>query len=58
VVAGASIGGLLAAQVLADAYQRVTVIDRGGLPPAGQNRRGVPQGHTFMRRCQAAPASR
>ncbi len=44
VVAGASIGGLLAARVLADAYEKVTGIDRDSLPPAGQNRRGVPQG--------------
>jgi 2-polyprenyl-6-methoxyphenol hydroxylase-like FAD-dependent oxidoreductase len=44
VVAGASIGGLLAARVLADAYEKVTVIDRDTLPPDSENRRGVPQG--------------
>jgi 2-polyprenyl-6-methoxyphenol hydroxylase-like FAD-dependent oxidoreductase len=44
VVVGASIGGLLAARVLADAYEKVTVIDRDSLPPDGRNRRGVPQG--------------
>jgi hypothetical protein len=44
VVVGASIGGLLAARVLADAYDKVTVTDRDRLPGNGQNRRGVPQG--------------
>ena len=44
VVIGASIGGLLAARVLADAYAKVTITDRDILPPDGRNRRGVPQG--------------
>jgi len=44
VVLGASMGGLLAARVLADAYQRVTVIERDPLPASGLDRRGVPQG--------------
>ncbi len=44
VVIGASIGGLLAARMLADAYEKVTVTDRDSLPPDSQNRRGVPQG--------------
>jgi hypothetical protein len=44
VVIGASIGGLLAARVLADAYEKVTVTDRDSLPPAAESRRGVPQG--------------
>src|SRR6478752_5023905 len=35
VVVGASIGGLLAARVLADADEKVTVTDRGSLPPDG-----------------------
>ena len=43
-VIGASIGGLLAARVLADAYDKVTVTDRDSLPPDGRNRRGAPQG--------------
>jgi 2-polyprenyl-6-methoxyphenol hydroxylase-like FAD-dependent oxidoreductase len=43
VVAGASIGGLLAARALAGAYGKVTVTDRDSLPPAGPNRRDVPQ---------------
>lgn len=44
VVLGASMGGLLAARVLSDAYQRVTIIERDTLPVVGENRRGVPQG--------------
>jgi 2-polyprenyl-6-methoxyphenol hydroxylase-like FAD-dependent oxidoreductase len=44
VVLGASMGGLLAARVLADAYQRVTVLERDPLPDMAANRRGVPQG--------------
>lgn len=44
VVLGASMGGLLAARVLADFYDRVTVVERDLLPTGPQNRRGVPQG--------------
>jgi 2-polyprenyl-6-methoxyphenol hydroxylase-like FAD-dependent oxidoreductase len=44
VVLGASMGGLLAARVLADAYQRVTVVDRDLLPEGAADRQGVPQG--------------
>lgn len=44
VVLGASIGGLLAARVLADYYDRVTVVERDMLPADPVNRRGVPQG--------------
>jgi 2-polyprenyl-6-methoxyphenol hydroxylase-like FAD-dependent oxidoreductase len=44
VVVGASMGGLLAARVLADFYRTVTVIDRDELPDDPVNRRGVPQG--------------
>jgi len=47
VVVGASMGGLLAARVLADAYQKVTVTDRDSLLPEGQSRRGVPQGRHY-----------
>jgi len=36
--------GLLAARVLADAYQRVTVVDRDLLPECAADRQGVPQG--------------
>src|SRR5215217_1058434 len=44
VVLGASMAGLTAAGVLADAYRRVTVVDRDLLPTPGVQRRGVPQG--------------
>jgi 2-polyprenyl-6-methoxyphenol hydroxylase-like FAD-dependent oxidoreductase len=44
VVLGASMAGLLAARVLADACERVTVVERDRLPGTGQDRRGVPQG--------------
>jgi len=55
VVLGASIAGLLAARVLADAYAQVTVIDRDDLPPAAAHRRGVPHGrhvHALLARGQ------
>ncbi|MBO3750426.1 FAD-binding monooxygenase [Streptosporangiaceae bacterium NEAU-GS5] len=46
VVAGAGMGGLLAARVLSETYDQVTVLDRDGLPDEGVPRRGVPQsGH-------------
>ncbi len=44
VVLGASMGGLLAARVLADFFGTVTVIERDELPDDPLNRRGVPQG--------------
>ena len=44
VVLGASIAGLLAARVLADAYEHVTVVDRDELHETPTHRRGVPQG--------------
>jgi 2-polyprenyl-6-methoxyphenol hydroxylase-like FAD-dependent oxidoreductase len=44
VVLGAGMAGLLAARVLADAYHRVTVVDRDSLPEAAEPRRGVSQG--------------
>jgi 2-polyprenyl-6-methoxyphenol hydroxylase-like FAD-dependent oxidoreductase len=44
VVIGASMAGLGAAKVLADRYERVTVLDRDELPAEAVPRRGVPQG--------------
>jgi 2-polyprenyl-6-methoxyphenol hydroxylase-like FAD-dependent oxidoreductase len=44
VVLGAGMAGLLAAQVLADAYGQVMVIDRDQLPETSRHRRGVPHG--------------
>jgi 2-polyprenyl-6-methoxyphenol hydroxylase-like FAD-dependent oxidoreductase len=43
-VVGASMSGLLAARVLADAYRRVTIVERDSLPESGAQRKGVPQG--------------
>lgn len=43
-VLGASMGGLMAARVLADHYETVTVVERDVLPAGPANRRGVPQG--------------
>ena len=53
VVIGASIAGLLAARVLADSFERVTLIERDAFPATGDGRRGVPQGrhvHGLMAR--------
>ena len=44
VVIGASVAGLLAAAAAADAYERVTIVDRDALPAGGEGRRAVPQG--------------
>jgi 2-polyprenyl-6-methoxyphenol hydroxylase-like FAD-dependent oxidoreductase len=49
VVIGASMAGLLAARVLADHFEQVTLLERDVFPPPGQNRKGVPQGkHTHV----------
>jgi hypothetical protein len=44
VVLGAGMAGLLASRVLADAYGRVTVVERDPLPETTEHRRGVPHG--------------
>ena len=44
VVLGASMGGLLAARVLANFYETVTVVERDVLADDAMPRRGVPQG--------------
>lgn len=47
IVMGGSMAGLLAARVLSDHYQQVTLIERDPFPAQPQQRRGVPQGrHT------------
>ena len=47
VVVGAGIGGLTAARVVADYFERVVVLDRDALPERAEPRAGVPQGkHT------------
>ena len=43
VVIGAGMAGLVAARVLSDRYEAVTVLDRDALPEGGTSRRGVPQ---------------
>jgi len=53
IVIGASIGGLCAARVLSDFYDRVTVYERDELPEGAANRSAVPQGrhvHLLMAR--------
>lgn len=50
-VIGASIAGLLAARVLSDYFERVTIVERDHLPETAQARKGVPQGrhsHVFL----------
>jgi 2-polyprenyl-6-methoxyphenol hydroxylase-like FAD-dependent oxidoreductase len=44
VVLGAGMAGLLAARVLSDFYDSVSVIDRDSLPTTPRQRKGVPQG--------------
>lgn len=44
VVIGASMAGLLGARALADAYERVTILERDELPAVGEGRKAVPQG--------------
>lgn len=51
VVIGAGLAGLLAARVLADRFEQVTVVERDALPAADEPRRAVPQGrhcHTLL----------
>ena len=55
-VIGGSMAGLLAARVLSERYQRVTLIDRDAFPAVGQQRRGVPQGvYTHGLLCSGRP---
>jgi NADPH-dependent 2,4-dienoyl-CoA reductase/sulfur reductase-like enzyme len=44
VVIGASVAGLLAASVLCEHCEQVTLYDRDALPAGPRSRRGVPQG--------------
>nr|WP_221382871.1 squalene monooxygenase [Actinoplanes polyasparticus] len=53
VVLGASIAGLLAARVLSDHFDKVTVVERDQLPDDAESRKGVPQdrhGHALLPR--------
>jgi 2-polyprenyl-6-methoxyphenol hydroxylase-like FAD-dependent oxidoreductase len=56
-VLGAGMAGLLAARVLAEAYDRVTIVDRDEIPDRAAQRRGVPQGrhaHALLARGRQA----
>lgn len=44
IVIGGSIGGLIAARVLADRFERVTIVDRDAAGSTPEQRRPVPQG--------------
>src|SRR5204862_5356906 len=44
IVIGGSIGGLLAARVLSDHFDRVTILDRDKIPDEAEPRKNVPQG--------------
>ena len=49
IVLGASMSGLLAARVLSDSYDTVTVVERDMLPAGPATRKGVPQsGHAHL----------
>jgi 2-polyprenyl-6-methoxyphenol hydroxylase-like FAD-dependent oxidoreductase len=43
IVIGASMAGMLAARVLSDFFEQVTVLDRDALPDGSESRSGVPQ---------------
>lgn len=45
VVVGASMSGLMAARVLTDYFEQVTIIDRDRLPTQPEFRKGTPQAH-------------
>lgn len=45
VVIGGSMGGLFAARILSDHFDRVTIVDRDAFPEEPDHRKGVPQSH-------------
>ena len=47
IVVGAGIGGLTAARVVADYFERVVVLERDALPERAEPRTGVPQGNIY-----------
>jgi 2-polyprenyl-6-methoxyphenol hydroxylase-like FAD-dependent oxidoreductase len=57
VVLGGSMAGLCAARVLADAFDRVTVIERDRLPEGPAARRGVPQANHLHALLEAGRSS-
>jgi 2-polyprenyl-6-methoxyphenol hydroxylase-like FAD-dependent oxidoreductase len=53
IVMGGSIAGMLAARILADHFERVTIVDRDTLPDSPEPRKGAPQMahvHVLLRR--------
>ncbi|HLK40425.1 MAG TPA: hypothetical protein VKU41_26920 [Polyangiaceae bacterium] len=51
IVIGGGMGGLMAARVLSDHFDRVTILERDGTGDAAEGRPGVPQGkhvHTLL----------
>ena len=57
VIVGAGIGGLTAARVLADHFERVLILERDALPVEPEDRPGIPQGrhvHGLLRGGQNA----
>lgn len=51
IVIGGSMARLLAARVLADCYEHVTLVERDALAPSPENRRSVPQGRGTRMGC-------
>jgi len=47
VVVGGGIAGLVTARVLADFFERVTLIEKDAIPPVADFRPGIPQGRHF-----------
>jgi glycine/D-amino acid oxidase-like deaminating enzyme len=45
IIIGGGIAGLLAARVLSDHFDQVTIVDRDRLPEGPEFRKGVPQAH-------------
>lgn len=57
VVIGGSMAGLLAARVLADVFERVTIVERDRFPAGPEPRKGVPQArhvHVLLKRGEEA----
>ena len=57
IVLGGSMAGLLAARVLSDHFEQVTLIERDRFPEGAEHRKGVPQGrhfHVLLKRGETA----
>ncbi len=53
IIIGGSMAGMMAARVLSDHFERVTIVDRDHLPDSPEPRKGVPQAthvHVLLRR--------